>query len=270
MSDKVQFNMEKMAAELEAYRKFEIFTKEEISDIVETRRKYEYRLQRSRRRLGDYLHYIKYEMSLEEKKEAIRNRQFVGSHLCNFAIPKRIMALLADAMAKFPDDPMLFVQFIDYAMEKGFHDELRTFFGERCLRNVRDVHMWIFCASKLIEMGDFSNARVLMQKGIRINRNSAKIRLEHFRLEIMYIEHLRQINEQMGLDGFEDREVDDGALPYLIFCELYVMSPDCNEISEMIALSKTNDVLYSKIRSFLGGRERKQGECDGNQIYNAS
>lgn len=251
MADKVQYNMEKMVSELESYRRFEIFTEEEIKEIIEVRRTHEYRLQRCSKQLVDYLRYIKYEIELEQRKDDIKRTKFIGSACHIFVTSYRIFSLFKAALMKFPDDKALFVQLVDYAMNKKLYDDLKLFFGKYCLRNVRDVDLWIFCAGKLLEMGDVDSARVTMQKGIRANPGSTKIKLEYFRLEVLHMEEMAKLTEQQELLNTEEENADACAIPLLVFCDLYKKHPACREVSEALDIASNFERLDAKIRLFL-------------------
>lgn len=249
MADRVQFNMERMAEELERYRKFEIFSPGELRDIIETRRRHEYRIQRSQKQLGDYLRYIKYEMDLEAKKEEAHRNKFVGNTNWSLAITHRIVRLFKEALGRFPADAMLFVQFVEYAMEKELYDDLKHFVAKYCLMNVGNVDVWIFCGSKLLETGDFNGARVLMQKGMRAHPANRKIKLEYFRMEVVYMEEMLKMNEEIGLSSADAGEVEEGALPYLVFCDLHGTDPGCYEVGEMLEVAAKHEKLYLRMKT---------------------
>lgn len=263
MADKVQYNMEKMVSELESYRRFEIFTEEEIKEIIEIRRVHEYRLQRCSKRLVDYLRYIKYEIELEQRKEGIKKTKFIGGAQHVFVTSHRILSLFRVALRKFPDDKALFVQLVEYAMSKKLYDDLKLLFGEYCLRNMRDVDLWIFCAGKLLEMGDVDSARVTMQKGIRANPMNTRIKLEYFRLEVLHMVEMEKLAEQHELLGTEAEDADLCTIPLLVFCDLYKKHPKCKEISEALDISINFVRLSEKIRFFI---EKEKANACGNVV----
>lgn len=261
MADRVQYNMEKMVSELESYRRFGIFTEKEIKEIIEVRRTHEYRLQRNRKQLVDYLRYITYEMELEQRKEDIKRTKFIGCAHHVFSTSHRIFSLFKAALSKFPKDKALFVQLVEYAMCKKLYGNLKLLFGEHCLRNVRDVDLWIFCASKLLEMGDVDSARVTMQKGIRTNPGNTKIKLEYFRLEVIHMDEMMKLAEQHVLPGAETEDTDECTIPLLVFCDLYKKHPQCSEVSEALDIASNFERLYGKICVFL--EEQRANACKG-------
>lgn len=65
MPNLMQRMLEDMIPELDSYRKHDIFSDLEISDIIENRQRYENRLNRRISKLEDYLRFAKYELELE-------------------------------------------------------------------------------------------------------------------------------------------------------------------------------------------------------------
>ena len=66
MADTVHYHLERMLPELEDLENRELFTREEIKEIVRKRRDFEYLLKRHSTLKVDYLRYVEYETQLEE------------------------------------------------------------------------------------------------------------------------------------------------------------------------------------------------------------
>ncbi|KAG0437893.1 U3 small nucleolar RNA-associated protein 6 [Dictyocoela muelleri] len=87
MHEKVQYYLEKSIPELTFYKENNIFPSQKIRSIIETRRKYEHKLNSNVKNLLDYLTAIEYEQNLENKVEKIiQNKNFVKNfnYLKNF------------------------------------------------------------------------------------------------------------------------------------------------------------------------------------------
>uniref|UniRef100_A0A7N1A0V6 U3 small nucleolar RNA-associated protein 6 N-terminal domain-containing protein n=1 Tax=Kalanchoe fedtschenkoi TaxID=63787 RepID=A0A7N1A0V6_KALFE len=65
MVDVVQYKLERMVNELDDLEKRELFTRQEIAEIVKQRRKYEYRLKRPSPLKQDYLASIDFEKQVD-------------------------------------------------------------------------------------------------------------------------------------------------------------------------------------------------------------
>jgi U3 small nucleolar RNA-associated protein 6 len=70
MADTVAYHMERMLPELEDLEKRELFSKEELKEIVRQRRDFEYLLKRHSALKQDFLRYVDYETQLESVRKA--------------------------------------------------------------------------------------------------------------------------------------------------------------------------------------------------------
>eukprot|EP00163_Fabomonas_tropica_P021663 TRINITY_DN3779_c0_g1_i2.p1 TRINITY_DN3779_c0_g1~~TRINITY_DN3779_c0_g1_i2.p1 ORF type:complete len:140 (-),score=23.01 TRINITY_DN3779_c0_g1_i2:45-464(-) len=106
MADTVQALMEGMVPELEDLRKYKIFNKEEIRQIVKKRRDYEYRLKRRAAKKEDFLMYAQYEMNLEKLRRIRKKRLgiFRKKGPSEFAGVRRIHFIFDRGLRKFKSD----------------------------------------------------------------------------------------------------------------------------------------------------------------------
>ena len=70
MADTVAYHMERMLPELEDLENRELFSKEELKEIVRQRRDFEYLLKRHSALKQDFLRYVDYETHLESVRKA--------------------------------------------------------------------------------------------------------------------------------------------------------------------------------------------------------
>lgn len=80
----VQYLMESMIPELEEYRKYEVFSEEEVREIVESRKRFEYRLQRHIVKTEDYMRYVHSELSLEITRKKRASAQSKNTTICTY------------------------------------------------------------------------------------------------------------------------------------------------------------------------------------------
>jgi U3 small nucleolar RNA-associated protein 6 len=140
---------------------------------------------------------------------------------------------------------------VKYGIKRKLYGMVKDSFMNHCTRNPLDVDLWIFCASKCFEMDDVESARTIFQRGIRMNQNDAKIWLEFFRMEILYIEKMLKINEEAGVSGMEKSVVEKGEVPFLIFKGLFDLKKDSEELKEMEKLSRSHPELNQRIGEVL-------------------
>lgn len=241
MSDKVQKNMENMVQELQNFKKQQLFSESEITQIINTRRKYEYALQRSTKKLFDYLRYIEHEMKILEKLPKDEKN-------C-FSIIRRIIHLFKNALDKFPDDKRLLVQFVDFSVSYC-KEELHSFFEKMCLLDFKNYELWIFAGETLFQNGLKNEARSLMQKAVKAN-DIFEVWLSWIKMEDAVIYDEKILNEENGLNGENGLSVEN-----IIFCLVFkeiakkfenriddVLNVLFDKESAMKCLNETNSIM---------------------------
>lgn len=255
MVESMQLGMERMISELEDYKNRGIFSSDELRKIVETRRKYELRLQRPEKKLLDFVRYIKSECMLEKIRDKRVREKNVNASLHDMNIPKKVVELYRSALYRF-NDPKIISQFTAYAIEKKMYGEMKNVFAECCTRNPLDVDLWIYCGFKLFEVGDIESSRAMFLKGIRMNSKNTRIRIEFFRMEVMYVEKIEVLNKEIGLDSDDKDEIERGEVAFAIFSDcLNDSSFTEKEITEVLEISKGIKELRERIEEYIKDRE---------------
>lgn len=248
MYDRVQNSLENTVYELEYYKESNLYTDDEITDIIETRRLYESRICSSSPKLLDFLRYVEYEIQLLEKLNDVEKKK---CHKLEKTITKnrnRIVQIFKGALQKFESDKRLFKQYVDFLMDIKFYDELRYFLQNYCLKNFCDVDLWVFSTSVLYEVGDVDSARAMIQKVVRANPQNKALLVEYLKLELLNTDKEIELNRESGLEGADtlnDQEICK--IPFLIFEHLFKIDKNCKEIKEMEKLSRPYPSLNMKI-----------------------
>jgi U3 small nucleolar RNA-associated protein 6 len=250
MADKIQTNMERMIPELEDYRSRGIFSPTELEKIVETRRKYELRLQRPDKKLLDFVRYIKSECTLEQTRDRRLRQRKADASLCDKYISRKIVELYRSALYRFGDSKII-TQFTQYVMKKRMYGEMKSVFAEHCSRNPNDVDLWIYCANKLFEADDVESARAMFLKGLRMNSRNLKIRIELFKMEIRYVEKIEILNREMGLGEEDKDEVERGEIAFAVFLDYYDCCRDEEGLREILEVSSVVGELRERIESYI-------------------
>lgn len=84
MADTVAYHMERMLPELEDLEKRELFTRDEIKEIVRQRRDFEYLMKRHSALKQDFLRYVDYETQLESVRKARKEVSWCFCHSFQF------------------------------------------------------------------------------------------------------------------------------------------------------------------------------------------
>lgn len=239
MAEQVQSILDQMVPSLRDFLDKGIFSESEVRAVVKRRRESEYLLQRRVARKADFLRYIEAEKSLERLRELRtqqiyrRRRQNVANgndndkRLANTSIVQHIHFLFQRAIRKFRSDVTIFIQHAEFAKQSKSNKMLGKIYAEALQIHPRHVGLWIEAASfeffgdhgstaddddeqkgDGIGGGSILSARVLLQRGLRINPQSQDLWLQAFALELHYIQKLRGRKEILQLNVQTKKDTD--------------------------------------------------------------
>ncbi|CAM0143018.1 U3 snoRNP protein [Umbelopsis sp. WA50703] len=204
MADTVQFYLEQMVPELEDLEKKNLFSKIEIKAIVKKRTNFEYALKRRITKKVDFLRYIEYEMNLEALRKKRKSRLETKpskQSVSDYAGNRRIFFIFERALRKFKGDIALWLQYIEFAKANSANKTLGKIFADAIQLHPRKAPLWIMAASwEFEENANIVAARVLMQRGLRLNPAEEQLWHEYFRLEQVYIEKIKARRKILGID----------------------------------------------------------------------
>eukprot|EP00979_Chaetoceros_neogracilis_P010103 scaffold2368_cov289-Chaetoceros_neogracile.AAC.28 len=244
MAEQVQAILDRMVPSLRDLMDKEVFSEHEIKSIVARRRESEYLLRRRSARKSDYLRYIEAEQNLE-KLRSLRNKMILAhktaqereerkaskskkplkpksnSSIGDASIVQHLHLLFVRAKRKFKDDISFHVQHAEFAKEKKSFSILSKIYAEALQIHPRNTSLWIESASQeyfgfignsksqeVTGGGSIKSARVLLQRGLRVNPNSQELWLQSFCLELHYIQKLRGRKDVLQLDMKKPKIVD--------------------------------------------------------------
>lgn len=269
MAEQVQAVLDQMVAPLRDLSDRGIFSESEIRAIVTRRRESEYLLRRRAARKADFLRYIEAEMALE-KLRAIRTRQVLTRQrnkdrkkkdqekdsgkakktpIGDVHIVQHIHFLFVRALRKFKSDVSLHLQHAAFAKEAKSYSRLGRIYAEALQVHPRNVGLWIEAASleffgistegedgtmNTFGGGSVPSARVLLQRGLRINALSKDLWLQYFAMEFHYIQKLRgrreilQLGHDVVVEGKEEGNTTyaDAMIPMVVYNNAIKAIPD--------------------------------------------
>ncbi|KAI9090162.1 U3 small nucleolar RNA-associated protein 6-domain-containing protein, partial [Phlyctochytrium arcticum] len=216
-ADSVQFHLEKMVPELEDLQERGIFTTTEIKSIVKQRTAHEYRVHRIIPLKSDFLRYIAFEQNLERLRRKRRKRMGLQEDnethekkkqqnaengqegvvnvtgVSDYSIMRRIHGLYAKMLKKFSGDVDLWIQYLNWSISVNSSKALSMQFAKAIQLHPTKPVFWIMAAKWEFEKNNnVAAGRVLMQRGIRINPESQKLWAEYFKLELLWIERIKE------------------------------------------------------------------------------
>lgn len=137
--------------------------------------------------------------------------------MSDYALVRRQFHIFERALKKFKSDTGLWIQYIQVAKKEGARSlvgritarcvlkyHLRAFSSEPFLYRAVKLHpnvpaFYILAASHELEHLSPSAARVLLQRGIRLNADSVEMWKEYVKMELGFIEGLRRRWEVLGI-----------------------------------------------------------------------
>ena len=215
MADDVQAALDEMVPALQDLQDRQLFTADEIHQIVDRRRNSEYDLRRIQdARKADFLRYIQAEVDLEKLrqlryKKLARQRQQeqtpddtanaehetkLGKSIGDSHIVNHIHRLWRRTLIKFgKSDVSLYLQYAEFCKEIHAHTALSRILAEALQLFPHEAGLWWEAAShEFFALGSMQNARVLMQRGIRAhNQQSHDLWLQLFALELHFVQRLQ-------------------------------------------------------------------------------
>ncbi|KAJ3167406.1 U3 snoRNP protein [Geranomyces variabilis] len=216
MADQVQFHLEKMVPELEDLQDRGIFSAEEVRSIVKQRTTHEYRIHRIIPLKADYLRYIAYEETLERLRRKRKQRLGMDnpptqediengvkhSSLSDYSIMRRIHGLYQKLLQKFAGDKTLWIQYFDWCRSTKSTKALGKVFAKAIQLHPMYDTFWVMAAGwEFQDNGNMSSARVLLQRGLRLNPESKRLWVEYFKLELLWVEKIKERRKVLFKSG---------------------------------------------------------------------
>jgi U3 small nucleolar RNA-associated protein 6 len=234
MAEHVQAALDAMILPLLDLQERQIFSPDEIRAIVQRRRESEYLLRRRNARKSDYVSYLQNEMQLErlralrskqqKKKQRLlasssaheRIQQQQTKHVGDKHVLQHILLLWTRTMRKFRGDLGLWLQYLEFLKQHGRHQRLSAAYAQALQLHPRATGLWVEASSwELFEQSSVDSARVLLQRGLRLNPSSRELWLHFFRLEMHVVQKLagRKLLLQLG-DGTTSQKDEPSESPF--------------------------------------------------------
>lgn len=175
---------------------------DEIHQIVEKRRAFEYMMKRIPLRKIDALRYIEYELNLDALRQKRKERSGLEkTTLGDTAGIKRVHSIFDRVIYKHRGSVELWLQYIAFCKAERSGRVLSHVFSRALQSHPRSPELWIEAASYEFSTNlNIESARVLMQRAIRINKGCQRLWHEYFRLELLYIQKLTCVLHLMSAD----------------------------------------------------------------------
>jgi len=254
MAEVVFQNLEELLPELEDLERQGIFTREELRVIIRRRTDFEYKLQKRVIAKPDVLAYIEYEMKLDQlRKKRCKRLKLKSFATSALSITKKIHSLFRKALMKFSNDLKLWKQYLEFCKSVGSTVAINRAFGKLLQVHPHNIDCWLMAAKYEFELdNNVSNARSLLFKGLRHNKESKLLWHEYFRLELLHVNKIKNRQKLLGVGNMELKD-DNNSDP---------------EKMEDFLKNKTAHIAYEKaIQTIDGDVDFRIGFLDICQLY---
>ena len=272
MAEQVQAALDQMVEPLQDLQQRNVFSPAEIHAIVERRRDYEYMLRRRNVRKVDCLKYVDDEEKLEQLRE-LRTRKIqrearevlhklpreerekqaqklIKKHIGDRHVLQHIHALWSRIFRKFRADQDLYLQYTEFLKQRGANGKLSQLYANALAIFPRESAWWIRAAShEFFANSNAQAARVMLQRGLRVNPKSNDLWVQSFVLELHFVQKIhgrRQLLELPTKSPEEDElyklarlvhdnailsAEDDGATSLLMWqhCQYFPQTSDLQQ-----------------------------------------
>ena len=231
----MQANLDAMVEPLRDLLDRGIFSENEVKAIVSRRRASEYLLRRRAARKADFIRYIEDEIKLEQLRN-IRTRKIspnitktpkAQQPIGDMHIVQHIHLLFVRAIRKFRADVNLHLQHATFSKASHSYSRLSLIYTQALQVHPRHIPLWIEAASYEFfghqgatttnsGGGSVQSARILLQRGLRINPSACDLWLQYFSLELHHIQKLKGRREILQIS--EDTPNDEKApIPRVVY-----------------------------------------------------
>eukprot|EP00559_Dactyliosolen_fragilissimus_P002446 CAMPEP_0184865004 /NCGR_PEP_ID=MMETSP0580-20130426/16594_1 /TAXON_ID=1118495 /ORGANISM="Dactyliosolen fragilissimus" /LENGTH=460 /DNA_ID=CAMNT_0027363999 /DNA_START=49 /DNA_END=1428 /DNA_ORIENTATION=+ len=244
MAEQVQAALDQMVPALRDLMDKGVFSESETKFIIKRRRESEYLLRRRIARKSDFMQYIEAERKLERLR-SLRSKKLIAirakrereedetnnkkrhsnqkkkkwSTFGDVSIVQLIHLIFVRAKRKWGGDLSWHLQHAEFAKEARSFQMLGKIYAEALQKHPKNYSLWIEAASYEFFGpdvdnrgtsqplgGSIQNARVLLQRGLRINKTSEDLWLQSLCLELHYIQKLQGRREILQLDEGKNGE----------------------------------------------------------------
>ncbi|KAJ4493967.1 U3 snoRNP protein [Lentinula edodes] len=202
--ERVQFQQEQMLDELKDLVDKKVFTVTETKQIMKQRSIYEATLVRRVAKKSDFLRYASYEMGLEHLRRKRVERLKIPKiplTVSDFALVRRQFHIFERALKRFKSDVGLWIEYIQLAKKEGARSLVGRITARALQLHPNVPSLYILAASHELAHLSPSTARMLLQRGIRLNSSNVEMWTEYVKMELGFIESLRRRWDVLGITG---------------------------------------------------------------------
>lgn len=197
VADKARFYLERAAPELRDFEEKEIFSKDEIRNLVVKRSDFEHLVLSPRTKPTDFLNYVDWEKSLD-KLRAKRCRRLNIRNSSSHASQARTFGIFDRAVNKHPGCVPLWLAYLDFAASVKATKRWKRIITRAIRLHPTDAGLWTLAGRRAAQDGDMEKARAHFLRGCRFCTQEVSLWIEYARCEM---EWLGRIEAKKGGKG---------------------------------------------------------------------
>ncbi|KAG7134802.1 U3 small nucleolar RNA-associated protein 6 like [Verticillium longisporum] len=187
VADKARFYLERSVPQLREWEAKEIFTKEEIRNIVQRRSDFEHRALAPGVQPTDFTNYVAWEISLDalrvKRCERLKIRHVASQH----ATQARVLAIYERAVTKRPASKELWLDYLTYTERIRATKRWRRTMTRALRLMPRDAELWVLAGRRAAKNGDMGTARGYFMRGCRFCTVDGGLWIEYARCEMEWL-----------------------------------------------------------------------------------
>ncbi|KAK7754418.1 U3 snoRNP protein [Diatrype stigma] len=230
VAEKARFYLERAVPQLREFEEKNIFTAEEIRNLVRKRTDFEHLVLSPGNQPSDWQHYAQWEKSLETLR-AKRCRRLQIRTSASHTGQGRVFSILERAVGRHPASVALWKEYLAFARDVKATKRYRKVMTRALRMHPAKPELWVLAGRRSAGSGDMPTARGFFMRGVRFCTRDPVVWLEYARCEMEWLERMeargkggnnkgaeRAIQEQaehsddeirLGGDNSEDDEEDD-------------------------------------------------------------
>ena len=210
VAEKARYYLERAVPQLREWEEKEIFSKDEIRNIVSKRNTFEHRVLSPGNKPSDWAAYAQWEQSLESLRSK-RCKRLKIRHLNSAHQGQgRVLATYERAVNRHPGSAALWREYLGYTHTVKATNRFRITMTKALRMLPTDPELWIMAGKRSAQNGDMGTARAFFMRGCRFCNKDGRLWIEYARSEMEWLEKMeKKKGSKMGSDPLRSEKQQD-------------------------------------------------------------
>ena len=178
-----------------------ILSRAEARSVLARRERFEVELGGSKPTRASFLRYVVYELKLDRIRASRTRRLASGKRgPGDFFCVRHVYALYERALARFPEDLDLWLEYVAYAKRNQAPKMVGRLLARALQRHGTRPELWVHAAKwELLDQGNARGARRMLQRGLRLHKTNVELWASYFSFEVKYVATLAARRDALGV-----------------------------------------------------------------------